>query len=837
MKGISPVIAIIMLVFITISIASFMFTFFSDVQEKTGEDIRGKVKKEFERIGTDFTIDNIKGDMVYIRNSGKTVIQSSTIAFYINDEFISAQPANTTIGINQVVGFELARNVAENDIVRAVYAEGIEASYLVPTTSTTTTVPPVIAFGGIAESNVQFGSLQRKVVYSNANWYAFHQSGGRIYYNKSSDGITWNEGVSIDTDANNINPSVWLEGSLIYVAWLDGPTDTIEVNTINTASADTLGTKCTVAIGDITPSASTYTVSITVADDGTVYTAYSDTAAGIEFGVFDLTFSTCISTAITTGSGLTAGDRPVLMTIENNLNIIYQDGTLSTSVYNGSSWTASNVTIDSVTDNVYDLTTNGTNVWVLSVSGTTATNLYTYSGSPVKINDIDTDVGSNAVDPSIYCPTADDCKVVYYDASDTDGNITFADCNDASCSSPTINVIDIVGPFGAIGPSIYCPTATDCKVVYLDITDRDLTFADCNDAACSAPTINDIDIDVGVGGKNPSIYCPTADDCKVVYYDGADDDITFVDCNDANCSAPTINDIDIDVGTDARGPSIYCPTADDCKVVYYDATDGDITFVDCNDANCSAPTINDIDTDVGLNAFGPSIYCPTATDCKVVYYDATDGDITFVDCNDANCSAPTINDIDTDVNPSAFFTSIYCPSASDCKVVYFDNADDDITFADCNDASCSSPTINDIDSDTGGNAIGPSIYCPTATDCKVVYFDSVVRDITFVDCNDAACSSPPETLTAPWTGETNLTSVSITYDSANTNLYSHVIKDASDQAYWKSTDAATISWSSETSYGFTAGDLGQISSTLNASGPSQIGVVVRQGSNFEFNRT
>ncbi len=86
----------------------------------------------------------------------------------------------------------------------------------------------------------------------------------------------------------------------------------------------------------------------------------------------------------------------------------------------------------------------------------------------------------------------------------------------------------------------------------------------------------------------------------------------------------------------------------------------------------------------------------------------------------------------------------------------------------------------------------------------------------------------------PWTGQTNVTSVSLTYDSTNADLYAHIIKDTTEQAYSSSTDADVISWGSETSYAFTAGDLGHISANQSGAGTSELGVVLRQGSNFEF---
>ena len=101
-------------------------------------------------------------------------------------------------------------------------------------------------------------------------------------------------------------------------------------------------------------------------------------------------------------------------------------------------------------------------------------------------------------------------------------------------------------------------------------------------------------------------------------------------------------------------------------------------------------------------------------------------------------------------------------------------------------------------------------------DCKIVYYDAFVSTtdiaVRFADCTNAKCLPEWSTETAPWTSETDITSVSLSLDTTNNNLYAHTIKGSSEQAYWKSTPKASTSWTSEVSYGFTAGDLGHISS-------------------------
>ena len=72
MKGITPVIAIILLMLITISMVGFAFVWFNRVTSEIGGEITTQTQATVAQAQTKVTIDNIDvaNDMVYIRNSG-----------------------------------------------------------------------------------------------------------------------------------------------------------------------------------------------------------------------------------------------------------------------------------------------------------------------------------------------------------------------------------------------------------------------------------------------------------------------------------------------------------------------------------------------------------------------------------------------------------------------------------------------------------------------------------------------------------------------------------------------------------------------------------------------
>ena len=227
---------------------------------------------------------------------------------------------------------------------------------------------------------------------------------------------------------------------------------------------------------------------------------------------------------------------------------------------------------------------------------------------------------------------------------------------------------------------------------------------------------------------------------------------------------------------------------------------------------------------------------------RQAYGDNTDGDLTFLDCNDTDCDSPsTVIDIDLAGGASGngnVSLSIDCPAADNCKIIY-SGYNSNLYFIDCADNSCSTGSAISLENPIIGNwpRVEGSIFCPSSSNCKIIAYegtDSSDPTVNFYDCDSENCFPTSSDLADPWTGETNLTEVSLTYDTSNTDLIASAIMDSSEQAYFRITDVGSISWGTEYSYGFTAGSLGHISAPYSVTGLSQMGVVVRQGTNFEF---
>ena len=217
---------------------------------------------------------------------------------------------------------------------------------------------------------------------------------------------------------------------------------------------------------------------------------------------------------------------------------------------------------------------------------------------------------------------------------------------------------------------------------------------------------------------------------------------------------------------DNSGKSIYCPATDDCKIVYYDNTNGDLKFFDCDDANCYTGTATTVDS-TGNVGDQLSIHCPSATDCKIAYIDETNTALLFYDCDNATCSSGTKRGLDGDTGGvlskgtacsttrnAGQYPQIFCPTAGNCKIAYSITGAADLYFADCDDATCSDGTVTIVDVAascvltgciTSGTSEHVNLYCPASDDCKIVVKDGSANDLRFEDCDTETCSTGTST--------------------------------------------------------------------------------------------
>ena len=140
-KAITPVVATILLLLITVAVVGFTFTFFSGMLSTTTESSEEEISHQMIQMGELFRIENTNENNVSIRNTGTSVI--SGLAFFVDDEkkdATSSCPGGIQPG--QVCHFEIQDVTLGNHELKVSGSSRIVKSPIEVTSGTTTTTLP-----------------------------------------------------------------------------------------------------------------------------------------------------------------------------------------------------------------------------------------------------------------------------------------------------------------------------------------------------------------------------------------------------------------------------------------------------------------------------------------------------------------------------------------------------------------------------------------------------------------------------------------------------------------------------------------------------------------------
>src|SRR3989344_5294781 len=145
MKGISHVITVLILILLTITLIGFSFSFFKETQEKPAEESEVLLKNVIKTINTQFFVESVSENHVYIRNKGSASIETDKFAFYVDNQQVNFTSDTLTLETGRVGTFilggitESSKNLKVTLAGHAVYypLKGV----IVPPTVTTTTIP------------------------------------------------------------------------------------------------------------------------------------------------------------------------------------------------------------------------------------------------------------------------------------------------------------------------------------------------------------------------------------------------------------------------------------------------------------------------------------------------------------------------------------------------------------------------------------------------------------------------------------------------------------------------------------------------------------------------
>ncbi|MFN8469350.1 MAG: Ig-like domain-containing protein [Caldilineaceae bacterium] len=381
--------------------------------------------------------------------------------------------------------------------------------------------------------------------------------------------------------------------------------------------------------------------------------------------------------------------------------------------------------------------------------------------------------------------------ISYYETIDVaTGRLKLMHCNDVLCSGNNESIVTVDGT-GAAGTSVgtYTSLVLDANgfpvISYRDSTNTNLMLVHCNDINCAGNNESIVTID-GLGGLNVGQYNSLALDASgfpvISYNDSTNADLKLVHCNDVNCVGNNESIVTVD-GTGGVNVGQYTSlklNGGNPVISYYDATNGDLKLVRCDDPNCAGG--NDVPQLIdGGGAVGPDVgqYTSLQLDAgkAVISYRYNVGDLYLARCNDVACTTNTVQLVDS-TGSTGSYSSLKL-TATGLPVISYRNATGGfLRLAKCSTADCSG--TKDLQTVDGTGNVGEytSLALDAAGLAVISYRDANVAnlDLKLARQVDGANVAPVAISPAPVTTlEDTAVNITLTATDANGDALTYTI--------------------------------------------------------------
>jgi len=126
MKGITPVIAVILLLLITISLVGFAFIFFTRITETTSEQIDTQLEQQLLTQQQRVSIEAINRTHIFVRSTGTASIPGTSLVVFVNNSLRNCV-FTTTIAPGGVASCNLTFLCGNEDTIRVTAPGGSDS--------------------------------------------------------------------------------------------------------------------------------------------------------------------------------------------------------------------------------------------------------------------------------------------------------------------------------------------------------------------------------------------------------------------------------------------------------------------------------------------------------------------------------------------------------------------------------------------------------------------------------------------------------------------------------------------------------------------------------------
>ncbi len=292
-------------------------------------------------------------------------------------------------------------------------------------------------------------------------------------------------------------------------------------------------------------------------------------------------------------------------------------------------------------------------------------------------------------------------------------------------------------------PSLILDSNNYPVISYYDLTNRDLKLMICRDSLCKdKKDIKKLDT-TGMIGTYSSMQLGKTDNPVVSYYDATNGVLKLLHCDNSNCQTYSTSIPDSESIT-GMYTSLTLDKNGFPVISYYDMSNGNLKLLYCDDAKCAENQLKNISTPDSAGDVG--LYSSIALDNTgkpVISYYASNSGLRILHCDDPKCTEDESSNITTpDRGDLGWYTSLVLDTDGNPVVGYYDFTNGNLKILHCDDPNCAGDESKNISSPDTTGYVGA--YLSMKLDPEgypiVSYFDATNSNLKILHCDDPNCA-------------------------------------------------------------------------------------------------